>query len=76
MEWVTIYRAFNPAEAQVIRSRLDAAGFEVNMADEIAAMSIEGYSLAAGGIRVQVHPAAAEDARRLIQSGSDTQSPS
>ncbi|HOX02933.1 MAG TPA: DUF2007 domain-containing protein [Candidatus Paceibacterota bacterium] len=71
MEWVTIYRAFNPAEAQVIRSRLDAAGFDVNLADEIAAINIDGYSMAAGGIRVQVPPAVAEEARRLIQSASD-----
>lgn len=66
MSWVTVYLAFSPADAQLVRSRLDAAEFEVNVAGELAALSIDGYAMAAGGIRVQVPEAEAEDARALL----------
>jgi len=51
MSPITIFKAFNPAEAQLVRSRLEAAGFHPFVADELSALSIDGYSLAAGGIR-------------------------
>lgn len=54
MKPVTIYKAFNPADAQLVRSRLEAAGFHPFVADEMAALSMDGYALAAGGIRVQL----------------------
>ena len=63
MSPTTIYRAFNPAEAQLVRSQLEAAGFHPFVADELSALSIDGYALAAGGIRVQVPASEAADAR-------------
>lgn len=66
MTWVTIYTAFSPADAELVRSRLDAAGFTVNVADELSALSMDGYAMATGGIRIQVPPEAAVEARALI----------
>jgi hypothetical protein len=54
MEFVTVFRAFNPAEAQLVRARLEAAGFHPFITNELSALSIEGYAMATGGIRVQV----------------------
>ncbi|PAW85616.1 MAG: hypothetical protein B9S33_09470 [Pedosphaera sp. Tous-C6FEB] len=66
MQLVTVFTAFNPAEAQLIRSRLEAAGLLVFVADELAALSLDGYALAAGGIRVQVPEVDAAAALELI----------
>ena len=51
---ITIYTALNPADAQLVRSRLEAAGFHPFVVGETAALTMEGYTLATGGIRVQV----------------------
>jgi hypothetical protein len=63
---------FNPAEAQLMRSRLEAAGFEVNLVGELSALSMEGYSLSTGGIDVQVPEESKEDARALLKSKDAT----
>jgi hypothetical protein len=68
MSPTTIFKAFNPAEAQLVRSRLEAAGFHPFVADELSALSIDGYSLAAGGIRVQVPASEAADAREFLET--------
>lgn len=68
MQLVTIFNSFNPGEAQLIRSRLEAAGFLAQVAHELSALSMDGYSMAAGGIRVQVPADQAEDARALIEA--------
>jgi hypothetical protein len=54
MKPVTVYTALNPMDAQLVRSRLEAAGFHPFVADENAALGTDGYALAIGGIRVQV----------------------
>ncbi len=54
MSLVTVSSAFNPADAQLIRSRLEAAGFHPIVTHELSALSLDGYALAAGGILVQV----------------------
>ncbi len=54
MKMVTVSSAFNPADAQLVRSRLEAAGFHPVVAHELSALSLDGYALAAGGILVQV----------------------
>lgn len=69
MQLVTVFTAFNPAEAQLIRSRLEAAGLQAFVADELAALSMDGYALAAGGIRVQVPEVDAAAALELIRDG-------
>ncbi len=65
MELITVFTAFNSAEAQLVRSRLEAAGIPAFVHDELAALSIDGYALAAGGIKVQVPEVHAEEAREL-----------
>jgi len=72
MELVTVFQTFNPAEAELIRSRLDAAGFLAQVKHGLSALSIDGYSMAAGGILVQVPEDAAEDAKALIHSADDS----
>jgi hypothetical protein len=67
VQLVTVFTAFNPAEAQLIRSRLEAAGILAFVADELAALSMDGYALAAGGIRVQVPEVDAAAALELIR---------
>ncbi|HWF18327.1 MAG TPA: DUF2007 domain-containing protein [Verrucomicrobiae bacterium] len=66
MKLVTIFTAFNPTEAEVIRSRLDVSGFHSVITHGLSALSTDGYSLATGGILVQVPEDEAEDARELL----------
>jgi len=66
MELVTIFLGLNPAEAQLVRSRLEAANFHAFVTDELSALSIDGYAMAAGGIRVQVPAAEAAEAREFL----------
>src|SRR5437016_338865 len=67
MELVTVFRSFSPGEAQLIRSRLEAAGFAAEVTHELSALSMDGYSMATGGVRVQVPADQAEEARALIE---------
>jgi hypothetical protein len=71
MNPVTVYSAFNPADAQLIRSRLDAAGFHAVVVHEGASLALDGYAQAAGGILVQVPASEAADARALIEAGQE-----
>ena len=68
MEMVTLHRALNPADAQLVRSRLEAAGFLAVVTHELSALSMDGYALAAGGILVQVPEDQAEEARALLKA--------
>lgn len=67
MQLITVFTAFNSAEAQLIRSRLEAAGLHAFVRDELSALSMDGYALAVGGISVQVPDVDAELARELIR---------
>ncbi len=67
MQLVTVFTAFNSAEAQLVRSRLEAAGLRAFVTDELSALSIDGYALAAGGIHVKVPEVDAEAALELIR---------
>jgi Putative prokaryotic signal transducing protein len=69
MDFVTVFETLNPAEAQLIRSRLAAAGLDAHVEPEIAPFSIEGFSLAAGGIRVKVPEQQGESARAILAAG-------
>lgn len=64
----TVYQAFNPADAQLVRSRLEAAGFHAIVTHEITSLSMEGYSLAAGGILVQVPEEESVEAKEFLNS--------
>lgn len=68
MELITVATAFNPAEAQLVRSRLDVAGFHPSVKNEISALSTEGYALSVGGIQVQVPESEAQEARDFLNS--------
>ena len=70
MKLVTVYRTFSSADAQLIRSLLEARDIPAMVADEASALSMEGYSMTTGGIRVQVPEEQAADARELIESKS------
>lgn len=69
MSLVTVSKAFSPAEAQLTRARLETAGFHAVVIGELAAISMEGYSVATGGIRVQVPESEAAEAREFLASG-------
>ncbi len=75
MKQVTVYRAFSSADAQLVRSRLEAAEIHAEVTDEIASLSMEGYSLSTGGIRVKVPESEEQAARELIESLSMPESP-
>lgn len=68
MNWETVHTAFNPAEAQLVCSRLRAAEFEAQVLHELSALSLDGYALAAGGILVQVPKERAAEAREFLES--------
>ena len=72
MDRVTVYTAFNPATAQIVCSRLQTAGIHASVEGEAAALSMEGYSLSTGGIRVQVPEPEADAARVLIEADEET----
>jgi hypothetical protein len=71
MQWRMVFQTFSSAEAQLVRSRLEAAEFTVNVAHELASLSMDGYAMAAGGIEVQVPEDAAEEALALIHAAPD-----
>jgi hypothetical protein len=66
MQFATIFQAFNPIDAQLVRSRLEASGFHPIVSHELSALSMDGYALAAGGILVQVPMEEAEEVRAFL----------
>ena len=76
MPLVTIFTALIPMDAQLVRSRLEAASLHPEVANELSALSLDGYALAAGGILVQVPDDEADDAREILAAkDSDSDSP-
>ena len=68
MSLVTIFNTWNPMEAQIIRSRLDASGLFVVVTHETAALMTEGSAMAIGGIKVQVAEADVAEAREILEA--------
>lgn len=68
MNLVTVFQALNPAEAQLVRSRLEAAEFHAQVVHELSALSMEGYALATGGILVQVPEDEAAEAVAFLRT--------
>jgi len=66
VELVVVAAAFNPIEAQLIRMRLEQAGFQVHMADENLPGLHYGWGIAAGGVKVLVNAVDAAAARTLL----------
>jgi hypothetical protein len=75
MSLVTVFCAFNPADAQLVRSRLEAARFHAVVTHELSALSLDGYALAAGGILVQVPDQEAEDAKEFLAAHTPPDEP-
>ncbi len=69
MSLVTVFKAFSAAEAELTRARLEANGFHAVVMGELAALSIQGYSPATGGIRVQVPAGEADEVRAFLNAG-------
>lgn len=69
MDIVTIYRAFNLADAELVRSRLEAAGFHPFVADEMAASNYP-VIVAGGGVRVQVPDTEAAEAQTFLNDST------
>jgi hypothetical protein len=67
-EPVTIFKTFSVAEAQLVCSRLEAAGFDASVTHELAALSMEGYSMSTGGVRVEVPADEAEEASVFLNT--------
>ena len=70
MHLVTVFQTFSPAEAQLVRSRLEAAGYPAQVTNELSSLSMEGYSMAVGGVLVRVPDDIAVEARELITAGA------
>jgi len=75
MELVTVFRSFSPAEAQIVRSSLEAAQFHAVVMHELSALSLEGYSMAAGGILVQVPDTEAAEAKEFLAAPASPEEP-
>ena len=66
MELVTVFSAFSLIEADLVRSRLEVAEFHPVVTHGLSALSVDGYSLATGGILVQVPDVEAAEAREFL----------
>ena len=73
MKWITVYDSFNPADAQLIWSQLDAAGFESQISNELSALSTEGYAMATGGVQVQVKSDRFQEAKAFLASSASSE---
>ena len=71
MSLTTVYRTFSSGDAHLVCSRLEAANLQASVAHELAALSMDGYAMAAGGIKVQVPDDQAQDAMEIIQTRDD-----
>jgi len=70
MKLVTISTNFNLGEAEMVRSRLEAAGFHPFIANENAAGWLGGTSTAAQ-LRVEVPENEADDAREFLAAPAE-----
>ena len=66
MKLVTAYKAFTSIDAQMMRSRLEIAGFHPFVADELTALGAECGAMGIGGIRVQVPESEFAEVREFI----------
>src|SRR6266481_4632130 len=74
MSLKTVYRTFSAGDAHLVCSRLEAANLQASVAHELSALSMDGYALAAGGIKVQVPEEQAEEAREIIHLRDEPES--
>ena len=75
MKKLTVATLFNPADAQLVRSRLEVAGFHPEVLHELSALSMDGYALCAGGIQVQVPEEEAAEAKEFLEHSKPVEDP-
>ncbi|HTX22716.1 MAG TPA: DUF2007 domain-containing protein [Candidatus Aquilonibacter sp.] len=70
MDFVTVFTTFNLTEAEIVRSRLEAANFRPFIANEAAASWLGGFGTYStqGLVRVQVPEAEAADAKEFLNA--------
>lgn len=70
MDLVVVFRTFDLAEAQVVRSRLEGAGLKAEVTHENSAAN---FDVAGGGVRVVVPAEQVAEARELLEApGNET----
>ena len=67
MEFVTVFTAFQSADADLVRARLEAASFHPQIANAISSTTIGGYSKS-NLIRVEVPEAEAAEVKAFLAS--------
>ena len=72
MKLITVFKAFNPVEAHVVRARLETAGILATVTHETSALTTEGGAMTIGGVQVQVSEEQAADARELLDAPAPT----
>ncbi len=68
MDPVVIFRTFDLAEAQVVRSRLEGAGILASLENENSAAN---FDVGTGGVRVVVPSEQVNDARALLDAANE-----
>ncbi|MDX1604630.1 MAG: hypothetical protein R3202_00485 [Candidatus Competibacterales bacterium] len=68
MNWVTVATYDFLPDAEIARGRLRAEGVAAHLADQHLVQTDWLYSIAVGGIKLQVAPADAERAREILDS--------
>jgi type III secretory pathway lipoprotein EscJ len=67
MKLVEVYNSFSSADANLVCSLLQSAGIDAQVTNELSSLSMDGYALASGGIRVMVPEDRFAEARGLIE---------
>ena len=70
MKAIVVYKTFNQAEAQLVRSRLEAAGFHPFVANENAAQYLGGMSNATT-LRIEVPESEAAEVQTFLAAPTE-----
>jgi len=68
MDFVTVFNSFNLADAQLVHSRLEAAGFHPVVINEYTAGVFGGGANAISPVSIQVPGAEAADVRDFLEA--------
>ena len=68
MKLVTVFKGWNLNEAELIRSRLEAADFHPVMVNEYAANMFGGSTNALSPVSIQVPESEADDAKEFLET--------
>lgn len=72
MKLVQVYNSFSSADANLVCSSLQSAGIAAQVTNELSSLSLDGYALASGGIRVMVPEEQFAEARAIIDQANET----